>query len=102
MSNDIQKILNSLREQNDDNDWMDDAVKKPGKLKRDLGVPEDEDIYQSASISDVVEYANKSTKNMRRVRLAITFSKQRGDRSQEEREFWNSVEDKLDEESDED
>lgn len=91
--NKISKIIRSLGEDN----WMKDAVKNPGKLRKDLGVSEDETIYQAVDPKDVIEYAKKSTSNKRRVVLAITFFKE-SDRtkSQEEKDFWENVEKDLD------
>lgn len=63
--------------------WIQKAIKKPGALKRELGVPEDEKIPKSKlnQISKDLskkakegELSKKELKTLRRVNLAKTLS----------------------------
>lgn len=96
MNRKIKDILENLNEDSDE-DWMSDAVKKEGKLRNDLDVPEDKKIYE-IDPQKLIDYAKKSTDNQRRVQLAMTFAKEReGGMSEEERKFWDKVEKGLEE-----
>ena len=54
-------------------DWIKGAIKKPGALHRDLGVPEGQKIPKGK----LAAAASKGGKTGQRARLAMTLSKMR-------------------------
>jgi hypothetical protein len=54
-------------------DWMKDAVKKPGALRKSLGIKKGQKIPHAK----LVAAAKKSGKLGQRARLALTFNKYR-------------------------
>ena len=55
--------------------WMSGAVKKPGQLHRDLGVPEDQNIPTAMITAAASNHKDPATRA--RARLALTFAKHR-------------------------
>jgi len=74
---------------------MQKAVKRPGKLHKDMGLKEDQPIWK-AGVGKMVKYAKASGDNSKRVSFARTAAKKRGSSmSKEERAFWASVSEKM-------
>lgn len=75
--------------------FMQKAVKRPGKLHKDMGLKEDQPIWK-AGVGKMVKYAKASGDNSKRVSFARTAAKKRGSSmSKEERAFWASVSEKM-------
>lgn len=85
-----QEIINDAEEENgmmnEEDKWQQDAVKKPGALHKELGIPEDQKIPMSLinkKLADLKDKAkgdkklsDKELQTLQRLNLAKTFKKQ--------------------------
>lgn len=72
-------------------DWIQKAIKHPGKLRADLGLSDDENIYD-VPITKLISYAKGSVENKKRVLLLKTLLRNRpGKRTPKENEFFNNL-----------
>jgi len=90
------EIIDSLQISNEVYDATKKWIQKlrKGKLRSDLGIPEGKSLYD-VPISKIVEYANKSPANRKRVLTYITLSKLRGRSGGKERKFISSLKKRL-------
>lgn len=71
--------------------WIQKAIKHPNKLRDDLGLSKDENIYD-VPISKIKAYAKKSPENRKRILFLRTLMKVRpGIRNPKEMEFFNKL-----------
>ncbi len=73
--------------------WKQSAGTQAGKLHTDLGLKKGEKIHQTG-LQKIVDYARRGKTFSDRVRLAMTMAKRRT-LGKKEKEFWDSVSDKL-------
>lgn len=79
------QVLNEKKQEKKDKKWIKKAIKNPGKLHKQLGVPEDEDIPMDKITSKIEELSKKAEgddklskkelKLFRRLNLAKTMKK---------------------------
>lgn len=71
--------------------WIQKAIKHPNKLRDDLGLSKDENIYD-VPISKIKAYAAKSPENKKRILFLRTLMKIRpGIKNPKEMEFFNKL-----------
>lgn len=86
MSNfDYKKYLQEGELFNEDGDWIQKAIKKPGALHRELGIPKDEDIPKKLINKDIKNLEKKDKEHgkldpkelllLRRLNLAKTLDR---------------------------